>query len=151
VLLQATPYYKSIWDLCSDYEKLSLSHLAQDGLLSPNDPDIDRLMEKGLIVSGPPVKLMNESFRSFVLIIEDEDDLARCKEKARKMSNWEALKVPLSIGVASVIVFLFLTQRELYNSTLPVITAITAGVPTFFSLISVLHGGGGPGKPTQSI
>lgn len=151
VLLQATPYYKSIWALCSDYEKLSLSHLAHDGLLSPNDPDIDRLMDKGLIVAGPPVKLMNESFRSFVLSIEDDDDLAPCKEKARKMSNWEALKIPLSIGVASVIVFLFLTQRELYNSTLPVITAITAGVPTFFSLISVLHGGGGPGKPTPSI
>ena len=149
VLLQATSYYKSIWALCSDYEKLTLSHLAEDGLLSPKDPDIDRLMEKGLIVPGPPVKLMNESFRSFVLSIEDDDDLAYCKEKARKMSNWEALKVPLSIGVASVIVFLFLTQRELYNSTLPVITAITAGVPTFFSLISVLHGGG-PGKPTAS-
>jgi hypothetical protein len=50
--------------------------------------------------------------------------------------------VPLSIAVASVIVFLFLTQRELYNSALPIITAITVGVPTFFKLVSVLHGDG---------
>jgi len=140
VFVQAMPYYKSIWRVCSDDEKLTLSHLAHDGLLSSNDPDLERLMKKGLIVREPAVRLMNESFKYFVLGVEDGETLAHCEEKARKSSNWEALKVPLSIGVASVIVFLLLTQREIYNSTLPIITAITAGVPTFFKLISVFHG-----------
>jgi hypothetical protein len=99
-------------------------------------------MQKGLIVPQPAVKLMNESFRSFVLSVEDTEALAKCENDARKNSNWQALKVPLSIAVASVIVFLFLTQRELYNSALPIITAITVGVPTFFKLVSVLHGDG---------
>jgi len=138
--VQAMPYYKSIWRVCSDDEKLTLSHLAHDGLLSSNDPDLERLMKKGLIVREPAVRLMNESFKCFVLGVEDGEALAYCEAKAKKSSNWEALKVPLSIGVASVIVFLLLTQREIYNSTLPIITAITAGVPTFFKLISVFHG-----------
>ena len=140
VFVQAMPYYKSIWRVCSDDEKLTLSHLAHDGLLSSNDPDLERLMKKGLIVREPAVRLMNESFKCFVLGVEDGEALAYCEAKAKKSSNWEALKVPLSIGVASVIVFLLLTQREIYNSTLPIITAITAGVPTFFKLISVFHG-----------
>jgi hypothetical protein len=143
VFVQAMPYYKSIWRVCSDDEKLTLSHLAHDSLLSSNDPDLEPLMKKGLIVREPAVRLMNESFKCFVLGVEDDEALANCEEKARKSSNWEVLKVPLSIGVASVIVFLLLTQREIYNSALPIITAITAGVPTFFKLISVFHGDSG--------
>lgn len=139
VFIQAMSYYKSLWSVCSDDEKLTLKHLAHDGLLSSTDPDIERLMRKGLIVREPAVRPMNESFKSFVLSV-GVDDLAHCEEKARKSSNWEVLKVPLSIGVASVIVFLLLTQREIYNSALPIITAITAGVPTFFKLVSVFHG-----------
>ena len=140
VFVQAMPYYKSIWRVCSDDEKLTLSHLAHDGLLSSNDPDLERLMKKGLIVREPAVQMMNESFNCFVLGVEDGESLAHCEEKAKKSSNWEVLKVPLSIGVASVIGFLLLTQRDIYNSALPIITAITAGVPTFFKLISIFHG-----------
>jgi hypothetical protein len=143
VFVQAMPYYKSIWRVCSDDEKLTLSHLAHDGLLSSNDPDLERLMKKGLIVREPAVRLMNESFKCFVLGVEDGEAMAECEAKAKKSSNWEVLKVPLSIGVASVIVFLLLTQREIYNSALPIITAITAGVPTFFKLISVFSGDSG--------
>ena len=97
-------------------------------------------MKKGLIVREPAVQMMNESFKCFVLGVEDGESLAHCEEKAKKSSNWEVLKVPLSIGVASVIGFLLLTQRDIYNSALPIITAITAGVPTFFKLISIFHG-----------
>jgi hypothetical protein len=143
VLVQAIPYYKSIWRVCSDDEKLTLSHLSQDGLLSWNDPDIDRLMKKGLIVREPAVSLMNQSFRSFVAGVGNGNALAHCEEEARKSSNWEVLKVPLTIGVTSVFGFLLLTQREIYNSALPFITALTAGVPSFFKLISLFHGDSG--------
>ena len=143
VLVQSIPYYNSIWRACSDDEKLTLSHLSKDGLLSSNDPDTDRLMKKGLIVREPAIKLMNESFKAFVASADRGDALAHCEEKARKSSNWEVLKVPLTIGVASVIGFLLLTQREVYNSALPLITALTAGVPSFFKLISLFHSGAG--------
>jgi hypothetical protein len=144
VLVQAMPYYKSIWRVCSDDEKLTLSHLAQDGLLSASDSDIEGLMKRGLIIREPAIRLMNESFKSFVIGVGGAGKaLAHCEEKARKSSNWEVLKVPLTIGLVSVLGFLLLTQREIYNSALPIITAITAGVPSFFKLISLFHGGSG--------
>src|SRR5262249_11834620 len=50
---RAELYYRQIWDNCSDGERLTLIHLAQDRLLSPNDPDIGLLLRKRLLIFAP--------------------------------------------------------------------------------------------------
>ena len=140
VLVQATTYYKFVWKSCSRHEKLTLAHAARDGFLSPNDPDLSKLVRRGLIVLKPEVRLMNESFRLFVLVQSSTDqDVVVTEGEARSSSSWQYLKVALSVAVVVVMVFLFATQRDLYNSTLVALTSIAAGLPAVFNFFNLLH------------
>ena len=137
----AKPYYAAIWDDCTGEQKLTLTRLAQYGLLSPKDPDTPELLGKGLIVRDPAIRIMNESFRLFILSMHMDDELAQCEKKAKVNSNWEALKVPLTIGLLSIAAFLLLTQRELYNSAVPFIGGLAAALPSFLKLLSLFRPG----------
>jgi hypothetical protein len=143
IVTNARPYYTAVWNACSGEEKLTLTRLAHYGLLSPKDPDTEKLLKKGLIVRDPAIRIMNESFRLFILSMGTDKAVARCEEEAKSSSNWEALKVPLTIGLLSVAAFLLLTQRELYNSALPFITGLAAGLPSFLKLVSLFQSGSG--------
>jgi hypothetical protein len=143
IVTNAKPYYTAVWNACTGEEKLTLTRLAQYGLLSPKDPDTEKLLKKGLIVRKPAIRIMNESFRLFILSMGADKAIAKCEEEAKSSSNWEALKVPLTIGLLSVAAFLLLTQRELYNSALPFITGLAAGLPSFLKLVSLFQSGSG--------
>lgn len=141
VLSSAKPYYAAIWDDCSGEQKLTLTRLARYGLLSPKDPDTQELLRKGLIRRDPAIRIMNESFRLFILSMHMDEDLAQCEKKAKVNSNWEVLKLPLTIGLASIAAFLLLTQRELYNSAVPFIGSLAAALPSFLKLLSLFRPG----------
>ncbi|HEY0727577.1 MAG TPA: hypothetical protein VGD38_05855 [Pyrinomonadaceae bacterium] len=143
IMINARPYYASIWNACSGEEKLTLTRLAQHGLLSPKDPDVDELLRKGLIARDPALRIMNESFRLFILSRGNDDAIAKCELDAKSSSNWEVLKVPLTIGLLSVGAFLLLTQRELYNSALPFLSGLAAGLPALLKLVSLFQSGSG--------
>ena len=143
IMINAKPYYVSIWNACTGEEKLTLTRLAQHGLLSPKDPDVDELIRKGLIVRDPALRLMNKSFRLFILSRSGDLAIAQCELDAQRSSNWQVLKVPLTIGLLSVGAFLLLTQRELYNSTLPFLSGLAAGLPALLKLMSLFQSGSG--------
>jgi len=143
IMINAKPYYASIWNACSGEEKLTLTRLAEHGLLSPKDPDVDELLRKGLIIRDPKIRIMNESFKLFILSMGDDHAIAKCEKDAKSNSNWEVLKVPLTIGLLSFAAFLLLTQRELYNSALPFLSGLAAGIPAFLKVISLFQSGSG--------
>jgi hypothetical protein len=138
--VQASTYYKLVWESCTPTEKCTLSHLASDGFLSVKDPDIPRLVRRGLIVRDPHVRMMNESFRLFVLNESRTDlEVEAAEGQARQTSSWQYLKVGLSATVIIIMVFLFATQRDLYNSTLIFVTSIAAGVPAIFNFFNMFQ------------
>jgi hypothetical protein len=141
---QTLTYYQALWRASTNDEKLTLSHLAQDGLLSPNDQEIEGLMRRGLIVRDPDVRIMNETFESFVMDRGQDTLIAACEKEARGNSSWQALKVPFALILGTIIVFLFVTQRDLYNSALAIVAAVTAGVPTLFKLFGSSGSNSGP-------
>lgn len=143
IVTNSKPYYTAIWNSCSGEQKLTLTRLAQHGLLSPKDPDTEELINQGLIIPHPAMRLMNGSFRLFILTMGTDNALAQCEKEAKSSSNWEVLKVPLTIGLLSVAAFLLLTQRELYNSALPFITGLAAGLPSLLKLVSLFQSGSG--------
>jgi len=59
--------------------------------------------------------------------------------QARKSSSWQYLKVALSVTVIVLMVFLFATQRDLYNSTIVALTSIAAGVPAIFNFFNLFQ------------
>ena len=141
---RAELYYREIWLRCAEAQQLTLLHLAEDRLLSPHDPDIRLLLQRGLILCAPDIRIMNETFKRFVLSQTVVGELKSAEARARKSSHWEAFKVPLFVGFIGVVVFLLLTQRDLYSSSWTLITAATTGIPAVFKLFSLFHGGSGP-------
>jgi energy-converting hydrogenase Eha subunit E len=80
---------------------------------------------------------MNETFRRFVLSNRCRLDVARLEASADP-SAWDRLRVPLAVGVVAVGVFLFATQKELYNAILGVTTAAAVSVPALIRAVGMI-------------
>jgi hypothetical protein len=141
ILDQARAYYNAIWATCSKDEKLTLLYLAHDRFLSWSNLQIRQLLKRGLIVRDPCLRLMNDSFRRFVIDkagARPEGVDAWKEEGAR--SHWSQLKGPLLLGLISVAVLLFTTQPEVFNSSIVFVSAVTAGIPGIFKLFDLMQG-----------
>ncbi|HEV3077253.1 MAG TPA: hypothetical protein VHB47_22715 [Thermoanaerobaculia bacterium] len=142
---RAELYYRSLWASCGDDEKLVLGHLAEDGLANEHDRKwVRRLMARGLIRREPVCRLMNETFRRFVLSQGCRREVLELEQHTGP-SPWEHFRRPFFATVAAGIVFFLATQKEVLNGTLAIATAVTAALPAMgkvLGLISGRHGGG---------
>ena len=64
---RADSYFHSLWRYCSISEKLTLIHVAEEGFANPYLNTVERLVDKGLLVFDPNLKLMSKEFERFVL------------------------------------------------------------------------------------
>jgi hypothetical protein len=134
---QAETYYRGVWSTCSNEERCTLFRVAQDGLVSRLDPDLRRLMQLGLIVRDPSLKLRDPSFRMFVLAASAAEGVDTFR--ADVQSSWDRLKAPLLLILLGVIAFLFLTQKELYDSTISLVSALTGAALALLKLIGMFQ------------
>ena len=84
---------------------------------------------------------MNRTFRHFVL----SPPAAVCGpavearlEEALPLSAWDRFRVPFAFVVLGVAVFLFLTQRETYNTTIGAVIALSTQVPNVLKAVMML-------------
>jgi hypothetical protein len=136
--------YRKLWCNCSKHEKLTLLHLAQDRLLSHNDPEIKPLMQRGLIICAPDIRLMNETFKAYVLAqcfidVDESAAIQAAETQARRSSSLEPFKIPILVGFVAAVLFLLFTQKDLANSSWTLVTAATTGIPAVFKLLSLLQ------------
>jgi hypothetical protein len=89
---------------------------------------------------------MNETFKRFVLSQTLAGGLEQIESQAKKASPWEALKVPLLVVFVGALLFLVLTQRDFYGSSLTIITGLTTGIPAFFKVLSLFQSEGASPK-----
>jgi hypothetical protein len=146
---QARLYYQRIWATCSEEERLTLMHLSEDRFLSCNDPQLSVLILKGLIVKAPELRLINQTFKHFLLTQCSQTGLVSIENQAKRNSTWHMLKIPLLIGFVAVISFLLLTQKEFYSSSLTMITGLMTGIPALFKILSILQSDGAGQKVLQ--
>jgi hypothetical protein len=139
-------YYRGIWAACSPDEKMTLFRVAKDGLVGRFDPHLRPLMLRGLIVRDPSLGVMLPSFRMFVLKTCVADGVDRLQ--ADEMSHWERWKLPLLLVVVAMISFLFITQRELFDNTVYIVTGVTGGLMALLRLVGMVQpkSGGGAGS-----
>lgn len=136
--------YRKLWCNCSKHEKLTLLHLAQDKLLSHNDPEIKPLMQRGLVICAPDVRLMNETFKAYVLAqcfidVDESAAIQDAETQARRSSSLEPFKIPILVGFVAAVLFLLFTQKDLANSSWTLVTAATTGIPAVFKLLSLFQ------------
>jgi fumarate reductase subunit D len=97
------------------------------------------LVKRGLVVCDPPgLHLMDESFRLFVISVSSHQDVEGWRQQDGG-SAWELMKAPLMLILVSVALFLFITQKDTYNSTLSFMSAITAGIAALFRLLGMFN------------
>jgi len=136
---QAEAYYRVLWSNCTSGERFILYHLANDGFVNPANPDVGVLMGKRLIVLAPDLRLMNESFRRFVLGECCRPETVSAWIGEDDTSNWNRLKVPLVTVLAGLALFLYLTQRDVFDTTIAFTAAVAAGLPAIFKLLGVFE------------
>lgn len=135
VLEAAEKYYKARWDSCSPSESLALFHLARDRFLHAKNPDIRPLLHKKLIVCDPALRLMNESFRRFVVTTGLKQRLSEWKPEGSR-SAWTQVGRPVGLGVAMIALFLIFTQEQYQAITLTFLTALPGLLGTFSHLLN---------------
>jgi hypothetical protein len=83
---------------------------------------------------------MNLSFTRFVASEATPENVQDWRG-ASENSMWEVLRFPLLIALLVVAGFLFVSQRDLYNSTLAFVSAFAAFMPVIFKFLGMFPGG----------
>lgn len=118
-------YYYSIWRTCTAEEKYLLYDMAQDGLLNTrNIRVINSLLNKGLIYHDGILKLINFSFRNFILSTVLTQEALEIEKTARQDSTWKKLRTPFILILAALAIFLFYTQRHILDNLTTLLTAV---------------------------
>jgi hypothetical protein len=140
--------YRGLWMSCSQDEKVVLGHVARHGLANSSARSIVRqLLGRGFLHVDPALRPMNETFRHFILTRE-------CSKQVEALQNedgpsaWDRLRIPLGVAVVGAGIFLFATQKELYNAIFGLVTAAAASVPALIQTVGKLVGQpvDGPGQ-----
>ena len=133
-------FYRGLWASCSEDEKVVLGHVARHGLANSSVRTVVRqLLGRGLLQADPALRPMNETFRHFILTRE-------CYKRVQELesedgpSSWDRLRIPLGVAVLGVGIFLFATQKELYNAIFGLVTAAAASVPALVQTVGKLVG-----------
>ncbi len=136
IALLARSYYQAIWSATTEEEKVVLTQLAYTGLVSPqNHSRIADLLQRGLIVFDPELRLMNKSFAQFVRHTVPPSQLVEW-EAEEGTSLWSILRWLLPVPLLLLGGFLFVTQRDVVSSAVGLVLAAGAVAPTLINLFS---------------
>lgn len=123
----ATPYYNRLLMSCTNKEKYILHDIAQNMLVNSNNLETQKILGmKGLIVRNGTCRLMNESFRNFILSSVDPEEAESFMTELNVKSKWKSYKAPLILIVLGLVVFLAL-QDNLVSNVNAILTTVIGG------------------------
>jgi hypothetical protein len=126
---RAGSIFRNLWQTCDKDERIILEHVAQHGLASAASRRVvRRLLARGLLRKDPQLRLMNRSFRRFVLESERRQEVV-VLERESGPSLWDHLRTPLGTAAVIAAAFLAATQREAFNATLTMAAGVTTALP----------------------
>jgi len=136
----AEVYYHSLWASCSREEEVVLAHLAEDGFVNErNRRVVRRLIGRGLVRRGPHLRLMNETFRRFVVSSVCKNEV-RAVEQEAEPSAWDRLQLPFFIGLATSLLFFLTTQQSLLDGAAGTVVGVATGIPALMQMMEVVGG-----------
>jgi hypothetical protein len=148
IQIRADAYYRALWAMCSKSEKLALIQLAQDGLVNPKSREpLDELSRKGLIEwkakprPNPRIRIMNESFKRFVISAAHPEEVARWEAEGAR-AGWGPVRAVFFTFAISLGVFLFVTQRDFLQSGIALMTGLAALIPALLKVLGFIQAGG---------
>ncbi len=134
----AKPYYNRLLQSCTNQEKYILYDIAQNMLVNSNNLEIQKiLLKKGLIVCNGTCRLMNESFRNFILSSVDPGEAEHFMRELNAQSKWKSYKAPIVLIALGLVVFLAL-QENLMSHMNAILTTLIGGVAILTKLSGFL-------------
>ncbi len=121
-------------------ERLTLFHLAKYGFLDSRNRQHRILRHKGIIVGGPCLTLLNESFKRYVLKQSQQEEIARLEELGPR-SSWSVLVYPLIAGLLLIVLFLISTQEEFRSVSFAFLSIIPVLLPHLPKILGLGLGG----------
>jgi hypothetical protein len=135
---RAAMYYASLWATCTNDEKAVLMHIAADGFANSKDRHtIRRLLARGLLRREPNFKVMNETFRRFVVADARRREVRLIQESDTGESTWDKIQKPLVLSLAVGAGFFFFTQRELFDASFAVVSGVAGGIPAVLRVVGI--------------
>ena len=135
VLDLAKSHYQTLWTYCSKTDRLLLYRLAREGWVNWKMKDSVRsLIRRRLVVADPNFRLMNESFRRFVLQAE-RPEVYLTWEKEESPSTWSKVRLPIIVFCLVLAGFFFATQREAFDQTIGILAALAASIPAVVKIL----------------
>ena len=130
--------YTALWDACTEEEKLVLVQIALENVVNPKQvATVRRLIQRGLLVRDPALRIMNQSFARFIAQVQDPIEVRAWENEGAGLSwvhtRWAVLGV-LLLGL----LFLWATQRELFNSTMMFLSAAAVSLPGLIKVMTNL-------------
>ena len=136
----AEVWYRRLWKACTPDEQLVLAEIADDGFVNyKSQRTVRRLLARGLVRKDPDFRLMNETFRRYVLSPPCEADV-RTIEGTSDPSRWDELRVPFFVGLIGAALFFMFTQRELFNATVAALTTLAMAMPVLVRVLGFMAG-----------
>jgi hypothetical protein len=111
-----------------------LFQLARTGFLFVVHAEMTHLLEKGLVVRDPAPRLMNQSFRQFVL--SQEEEVSTLREEVSE-GTWNLLEWPIGVTLALLLAGLLYTQEELPSALSTLVGGVPVLLPTIFKLLDL--------------
>jgi hypothetical protein len=120
----AMVYYESIWEACSNSEKILLYDISDDMLLNDKNKKVIKiLLYKGLLKNNGYIDIMNKSFRNFIVTKFESEYKAEYIKKYESSGKWRSYRAPILLIVLALAFFIALQENILSSITsiLPVI------------------------------
>jgi hypothetical protein len=102
-------YYRILWSTCTKRERMALYQLANEGWANcQNQSALKHLIKRGLIETGPGLRICDENFREFIRQWVSSED-QRGWERQDEISAWDGLKAAffvsagLSVGAIALL------------------------------------------------
>jgi hypothetical protein len=140
-------YYRSLWTSCSKEEQLVLVQLAEEGFLNPKQALVVRqLLQRGLLVRDPALRLMESGFCAFVRRVHDAKEIKALEQDFTGV-GWSGLRwgfakilmVAATFVAVVISLFLFATQQQLQDAAIGVVSIAAVAVPLLLKLVESIR------------
>jgi hypothetical protein len=121
-------YYGQLLESCTRKEKYILYDIALNMLVNSNNLETQKVLyRKGMIVCNGTCRLMNESFRNFILTAVDPAEAEHFIRELNAPGKWTSYKTPLMFIILGLVVFLAL-QENLLSNVNAILTTVIGGL-----------------------
>ena len=134
----AVPYYFLLWSTLTGRERLALYQLAKDGWINTKNHRAIQELRRKRVIRGL-LRVMNESFRLFVLRVQDQREIAEW-ERQGEQSSWRSLKIGLLATIVALTAWLFYAQKDLFTASVGYIVTIGGAITAITNALLNIKG-----------